>query len=90
MMNKNCRLESWLKSHCSDESPDKKKGFSKDIRDIVPAEELWIGDNKRLAPTTNRWYTQRKPRKMAGVPGKNSIKCDAYGRGHTCNMFCSQ
>jgi xylulose-5-phosphate/fructose-6-phosphate phosphoketolase len=41
-------LEEWLKSYRFEELFDKKKGFSKDILDIIPEEKLCMGDNQDI------------------------------------------
>lgn len=41
-------LEDWLKSYHFEELFDKKKGFDKEIIDIIPSEKLLIGDNPHV------------------------------------------
>jgi xylulose-5-phosphate/fructose-6-phosphate phosphoketolase len=41
-------LEDWMKSYKFDELFDKKKGFSKDLLDLVPDEKLLIGNNPHV------------------------------------------
>jgi len=41
-------IEAWLQSYKFDELFDKQKGFSKDILDIIPSEELLVGNNPHV------------------------------------------
>ncbi len=66
-------LEEWLKSYKFDELFDTKNGLSKDLLDILPPEELWIGDNKHMFGTPYKPLVLPKSKEFAKevqVPGK--------------------
>lgn len=66
-------LEEWLRSYKFDELFDAKKGLSKDILDILPAEELWIGDNPHMFGKPYKPLIVPKSEtlaKEAEIPGK--------------------
>ncbi len=66
-------LEGWLKSYHFEELFDKKKGFSKDILDIIPEEKLLMGDNPDILGKTYKPLVlpdAKKLAKEAQVPGK--------------------
>jgi xylulose-5-phosphate/fructose-6-phosphate phosphoketolase len=41
-------LESWLRSYKFDELFDKQSGFIEDVRDVIPPDNLRMGDNKHM------------------------------------------
>lgn len=66
-------LESWLKSYHFDELFDKEKGFSSDIRDIIPEEKLRVGDNPHVFGSNYKPLILPEVTKLAkevSTPGK--------------------
>ena len=57
-------LEEWLKSYKFDELYDEKKGLTKDILDILPSDNLLIGDNPHMFG---------KPYKPLALPESNKL-----------------
>lgn len=66
-------LEAWLRSYKFDELFDPKKGLKKDILDIMPSEDLWIGDNHHMFGKPYKPLVLPESKKLAKdatVPGK--------------------
>jgi len=66
-------LEEWLKSYKFDELFDEKKGLANDIKDILPSEKLWIGDNPHMFGKAYKPLVLPKSKdlaKDASIPGK--------------------
>ena len=66
-------LEAWLKSYKFEELFDKEKGFSKDILDNVPDEELLVGNNHHVFGKTYKSLILPKSEqleKAVTVPGE--------------------
>ncbi len=66
-------LEAWMKSYHFDELFDKKKGFSQDILDLVPDEDLLISNNPHVFGKTYKPLVLPESKKLAKevrVPGE--------------------
>ncbi|HUQ85296.1 MAG TPA: phosphoketolase [Candidatus Limnocylindrales bacterium] len=57
-------LEVWMKSYKFEELFDKEKGFSKDILDLVPSDDLLVGDNHHLFGKTYKPLILPKSEKL--------------------------
>ncbi len=63
-------LEAWMKSYHFEELFDKKKGFVKDILDLVPDEKLLIGNNPHVFGKTYKPLILPDSKKLAKATNK--------------------
>ena len=77
-------LEGWLKSYHFEELFDKKKGFAQDILDLVPQEDLLIGNNPHVFGKTYKPLILPKTKpleKAVNIPGEiqsNAMRMAGY------------